>query len=201
MGIIGNEVIVMLELLKEAKKNMILLAVSCIILGLVLVVYPKVSGVVMCYLIGGFALVYGLVHLIAYIRARLPMMSYRYDLVQGIFGMAMGIYILMYPQTLIELLPVVLGLIVLVDSIVKIQHAWDLKRLGYEQWWIVLIGALAMIVLGFLMINYPFTAYLSIVMFTGMSLIVNGVVDLVTIIILNNKLKSFKDTVEHFNQR
>lgn len=190
----------MLEMIKEIKKNMILLAIGCMVLGLVLLVYPKVSGIVICYLIGVLALAYGLVHLVAYARARLPMMSYRYDLVQAIFGVGIGTYVLLYPKTLIEMLPVVLGLIVLIDSIVKLQHAWDLKRLGYEEWWIILLGALVMIVLGLLMINYPFAAYLSIVMFTGMSLMVNGAIDLATIAVLSSKVKAFQDTVEHLHQ-
>lgn len=187
----------MLDMIKDLKRNMILLAIFYLILGLILVVFPKVSGYAICYLIGGLAIIYGVFHLILYQRTKSPFVNYRYDLVQGILGAAIGIYVIMVPEILIGTLPVVLGIVVMVDSIVKIQNAWDLKRLGYDRWWIVMIVAVISVVLGILMVFYPFAAYLSVIVFVGISLIINGISDLVTIFILSKKVKDFKSKVEN----
>lgn len=124
-------------------------------------------------------------------------MTYQYHLVKGIIGIVIGVYVLMVPEVLIATLPTAMGLIVLVDSVIKIQNAVDLKRMRYNRWWLVLLGALITLLFGFLMIFYPFTAYFSIIIFVGASLIVNGVCDLVTIFILQKKIKEFKKEVEN----
>lgn len=186
----------MLDMIKELKKNMILLAVFYLILGIILVLFPEGSGYAICYLIGGLTIIYGIFHLVLYQRTKSPFVTYRYDLVQGIIGLAIGIYVMIVPEILIETLPVVLGVVVMIDSIVKIQNAWDLKRMGYDRWWLVMIGALVTFVFGLLMVFYPFTVYLSVIVFVGISLIVNGVSDLITIFILNKKVKEFKSKVE-----
>ena len=186
----------MLYMIKELKKNMILLAVFYLILGIILVLFPEGSGYAICYLIGGLTIIYGIFHLVLYQRTKSPFVTYRYDLVQGIIGLAIGIYVIIVPEILIETLPVVLGVVVMIDSIVKIQNAWDLKRMGYDRWWLVMIGALVTLVFGLLMVFYPFTVYLSVIVFVGISLIVNGVSDLITIFILNKKVKEFKSKVE-----
>ena len=186
----------MLDMIKELKKNMILLAVFYLILGIILVLFPEGSGYAICYLIGGLTIIYGIFHLVLYQRTKSPFVTYRYDLVQGIIGLAIGIYVMIVPEILIETLPVVLGVVVMIDSIVKIQNAWDLKRLGYDRWWLVMIGAFVTLVFGLLMVFYPFTVYLSVIVFVGISLIVNGVSDLITIFILNKKVKEFKSKVE-----
>ena len=186
----------MLDMIKELKKNMILLAVFYLILGIILVLFPEGSGYAICYLIGGLTIIYGIFHLVLYQRTKSPFVTYRYDLVQGIIGLAIGIYVMIVPEILIETLPVVLGVVVMIDSIVKIQNAWDLKRMGYDRWWLVMIGALVTLVFGLLMVFYPFTVYLSVIVFLGISLIVNGVSDLITIFILNKKVKEFKSKVE-----
>ena len=120
----------MLDMIKELKKNMILLAVFYLILGIILVLFPEGSGYAICYLIGGLTIIYGIFHLVLYQRTKSPFVTYRYDLVQGIIGLAIGIYVMIVPEILIETLPVVLGVVVMIDSIVKIQNAWDLKRMG-----------------------------------------------------------------------
>lgn len=186
----------MLDMIKELKKNMILLAVFYLVLGIILVLFPEGSGYAICYLIGGLTIIYGIFHLVLYQRTKSPFVTYRYDLVQGIIGLAIGIYVIIVPEILIETLPVVLGVVVMIDSIVKIQNAWDLKRMGYDRWWLVMIGALVTLVFGLLMVFYPFTVYLSVIVFVGISLIVNGVSDLITIFILNKKVKEFKSKVE-----
>ena len=187
----------MLDMIKELKKNMILLAVFYLILGIILVLFPEGSGYAICYLIGGLTIIYGIFHLVLYQRTKSPFVTYRYDLVQGIIGLAIGIYVMIVPEILIETLPVVLGVVVMIDSIVKIQNAWDLKRMGYDRWWLVMIGALVTLAFGLLMVFYPFTVYLSVIVFVGISLIVNGVSDLITIFILNKKVKEFKSKVEN----
>ena len=186
----------MLDMIKELKKNMILLAVFYLILGIILVLFFFFCGYAICYLIGGLAIIYGIFHLVLYQRTKSPFVTYRYDLVQGIIGLAIGIYVIIVPEILIETLPVVLGVVVMIDSIVKIQNAWDLKRMGYDRWWLVMIGALVTLVFGLLMVFCPFTVYLSVIVFVGISLIVNGVSDLITIFILNKKVKEFKSKVE-----
>ncbi len=187
----------MLDLIKELKKNMVLVSIFYLLVGIILVAFPQTSGTFICYVIGALAIFYGVVHGIIYFTQKVEYVTYQYHLVKGIIGIVIGVYVLMVPEVLIATLPTAMGLIVLVDSVIKIQNAVDLKRMRYNRWWLVLLGALITLLFGFLMIFYPFTAYFSIIIFVGASLIVNGVCDLVTIFILQKKIKEFKKEVEN----
>lgn len=180
----------MFEKMKSIKRNFILLSLFYLILGIILVAYPDTSGKVICYMIAGFALVYGIFHLAAYFVNRIPF-NFRYDLIIGIIGVTIGIYFIVFPDVILRVLPMVLGMIVLVDGLVKVQTSLDLKNIHYDKWWIFMTIAVVAILLGILMIFYPFASMMSIIMFVGISLIANAIADLVHIFIISKKFKQF----------
>lgn len=186
----------MKNMLKDFKKNMTIVAIAFLVVGGVLIAFPTETGFVASYVCGAAAIFYGVTHIIAYFSMKFPFETYRFDLVQGLAGVILGLYVVMFPAVVFDLLPIGLGIAMIVDSVIKLQNAIDLYRLKYEQWWIILIFALVGVLLGVLMIYYPFMTYLSIMTFIGIGLLIEGVLDLVTIFILTKRFEQAEADME-----
>lgn len=155
-----------------------LLAVINLALGLVLLLYPELTGRMICYVIGGCALVYGLAKLIGYLRMRELAGFFAADLFVGIFLTGVGIFILTQPRTVLSVLPFLLGVALLLDGISKFQRAVQLKKVDYDRWWIAMLLAAATAVLGFGLMLYPFSAASAMLRFLGGCLLFSGLGDL-----------------------
>lgn len=182
------------KLLKDYKRDYIFLSIGYIVMGSLLLFIPETSGKVMCYILAGISSFFGITHLISYLHQEYPYETYRFDLVYGIVGLAGGAFVFMRPELLIQFLPIILGVIVFIDSIVKIQYAVDLNRMKYEKWYIILILALAMTGLSLLILKYPFSSLMTVVMFTGIGLIVNAIVNLYAIFTLSKIVDELHNT-------
>lgn len=186
----------MLEKIKEIKRNMILLSIFYLVLGFILVAYPDTSGAIICKVLASFIFLYGIIHIVIHFVFRVPFV-FKFDLIQGILGVGLGIYIFMFPDFIMTILPIVLGIIVILDSLMKIQSAFDLKSIGFVQWKYLLIVSCIALICGILMIFYPFASLLTIIQFVGFVLIFNGIYDLIHIVILSLKFKQYKKEVEN----
>ena len=73
----------------------------------------------------------------------------------------------------------------------------DLKRIGDQRWWYALVAALVSFVLGALAITRPLFIASVLTQFVGVSLMVEGVLDLVSFLMLNKRIKDFRRTLEN----
>lgn len=179
----------MKTLFADVKKDQVLAAVAGLVLGLLLLIFPESSGIVICYVCAAAVAIFGIMHLINYFVYKGPEHIYRYDLTQGIVGIALGVFLFISPKFLLGVLPVVLGIVIIIDSVVKLQNAFDYMRMGYGRWWIMLILSVVTCALGVLILTDPFMAAMTLLTFIGISMIVNSVIDLWNIFYLSRRIK------------
>ena len=179
--------------LNRVKWDFIILSISFILLGLLFLLYPEASGTIICYLLGSLFLLLGIMRVIAYITTPVVDNEFHIPLVSGIIIIAVGIFIFIWPSVLLSILPMVLGIVVVVDSLVKLQSATDLLRLGDKHWWIILILAIVTAFLGILMLINPFATAKLLLQFIGISLIVTGFMDLWSVFKLSRRLHKTRD--------
>ncbi len=182
----------MRDFLSQFKRDFALLAAACIVLGLLLLLYPETSGTIIAVIIALVLAAAGIMHIIGYIFRRYPDDIGHMDLVSGLICTGAGVFLFLHPGALIGLLPTVLGLLLIVDGIVKLQSAVDLARLHTQRWWIVLILAAASIGLGVTALLNPFETMAVLLMFTGASLVADGLFDLWTLFSLHRRIKRFR---------
>ena len=192
----------MRDSLKKLKTSYNWISFGYVVLGLVFLFWPELSLMTLCYAFGILTIVYGIVHLIGYfVRDRL-ISVFRYDLVIGIIAVALGIMMLIRPQYIVSILPILLGIFIILSSIMKIQNAIDLKRVDYPRWWLILVFALISIALGAILIWNPFAAA-STLMFVGASLCADGIMSLWSMFCLTRSVrrveKKLKEEEEYRN--
>jgi len=173
--------------LKKIKWQNYLIAAILIFVGIFFVAAPSDSLIIVCRVIGALLLVAGIVALIVYFSGGMIFGSYAFLL--GITLSCIGVYFLIRPNVVSNILTIVFGIAVMIDGFIKIQDAVDCARAKVKNWWILLIVSVLTIALGVFILLDPFTSQEALMIYAGVSLIVDGVLDIVTTAAFGNKVR------------
>lgn len=176
--------------LKTYKTWAIILAVVTMVLGLVMVFWPGISAVAICYLMGAVCIAAGIYEIIRYFDLGLIGVLFRYDLFLGIMSVLAGVLLLLHPNGALVILPVILGFYIILASVFSIQISTEARHFGFSGWWGALLLGIAGAVLGVLMIFDPFKGAKALMIFTGISLLVTGVESIYVIVCISKVFRS-----------
>ena len=184
-----------MSLLKQLKWNLILLAVIFIALGIVLILWPGATMKTICYLLAAMLLALGVASLINYLRKDISGIIYRYDLVVGLCAILGGILVIVKVDKLTDLIPAVLGFLVTMSGILKMQNSVDMLRLGHGTWHVAFAMAIVNIVAGIVLLMNPFEAAQILIMCMGIALVYRGITDLYVTISISRRLSKIKTEI------
>lgn len=172
----------MKSIIQDMKQNYFVNAVIMVVIGLVLIIWPQILGVVLCYLLGGALIVMGIIQLVGFLRGERIGFYYKFSLLMGIVLILLGIWICTQPHIVLSIIPVVVGIIVILHGLMDIQYTLDIKKTGNTKWWIALLFAILTLVVGLLLVFNPFTAYEISMILLGVAMLYDGGSDLVLLI-------------------
>jgi uncharacterized membrane protein HdeD (DUF308 family) len=184
-----------MSLLKQLKWNLILLAVIFIALGIVLILWPGATMKTICYLLAAMLLALGVASLINYLRKDISGIIYRYDLVVGLCAILGGILVIVKVDKLTDLIPAVLGFLVTMSGILKMQNSVDMLRLGHGTWHVAFAMSIINIVAGIVLLMNPFEAAQILIMCLGIALVYSGITDLYVTISISRRLSRLKTEI------
>ena len=184
-----------MSLLQQLKWNLILLAVIFIALGIVLILWPGATMKTICYLLAAMLLALGVASLINYLRKDISGIIYRYDLVVGLCAILGGILVIVKVDKLTDLIPAVLGFLVTMSGIMKMQNSVDMLRLGHGTWHVAFAMAIVNIVAGIVLLMNPFEAAQILIMCLGIALVYSGITDLYVTISISRRLSRLKTEI------
>lgn len=164
--------------LRKVKALYSLLAAAQTVLGICLLIRPEISFVRICKFAGGLLAVYGIVKIISYFTRDLYQLAFQFDLAMGIFSLILGIFLISLTGKMAALFPTLIGVLILIDAVFKIQTSWDAKRFGMSKWWCILIIAVLAGAAGLLLIAHPLDAAGFIMLLTGLNLVIDGFLNL-----------------------
>ena len=172
----------MKSIIQDMKRNYFVNAVIMVILGLVLVIWPKSLGVLLCYLLGGALILMGIIQLVGFLRSERLGFYNKFSMLMGIVLILLGIWICTQPHIVLSIVPVVVGVIVLLHGVMDIQYTLDIKRTGNTKWWIALITAILTLAVGLVLVFKPFAAYEISMILLGIAMLYDGGSDLILLI-------------------
>lgn len=173
-----------MKTLKRIKVSAILLSCVFIALGVCILIWPGISAVTLCWLVGILAIVFGAMQLVRYCTAGPLGAIFRHDLALGVFGILAGVLLVLHPMGVLSIMPIVIGFYIVIDSVLGLQASIDLARTGHTGWWLALVAAILSAVCGVLLILSPFEGAAALMVVLGISLIFDGVQNLVTVLYL-----------------
>jgi len=179
-----------METLKKYRLWAVILGCCTALLGVVMVIWPGVSALTVCIIMGVLCLVVGICELARYFSLGPVGYFFRFDLALGLVGILAGMLLLIHPAGAMTILPIAAGFYIIVDSVFAIQVSLELHRLGGRSWWCsLLLGALGA-VFGFLLVLDPFDGASALMVFIGVSLIISGFDGVYTILSISHAVKT-----------
>ena len=165
----------MRELLKDIKWSLILAALLFLFLGIALLIWPHTSNLILCYLVAGVLPAYGLFNIIAYFgRERGSWI----ELIVGVICAAFGIYALVQPTRISDIISIILGVAILVDGGMSLRRDFELRTAGFLQWWVPFALDVLILILGAVVIFNPSLFAELLLQIIGILLIYESVSDL-----------------------
>lgn len=180
-----------MKLLKQLKWDTLLMGVLYILLGVVALVIPETMERLLGFLIGVVLIIAGAVSMISYLLRDAHQNYYHNDFLHGLMGILLGIVVLYKAEIIIALVPLLLGALVLVSGLSKLQDVIDLKRLEYGNWIFMLVLAIINIILGLILIFNPMAVAELLFRLLGVGLIFSGITDCATTLYFAGKIRDY----------
>ena len=191
----------MSDFLKSIKTNILGSALLCVILGVVLVIYPNTSLALVCRAVGVIVLITGAGFLLSHIRGGIFSWFYKLDLILGVLFVTLGGYILLNPLGLLSIIPIVFGVLLIYHGISDLGQALELRKYEADRWWISIIIAVVTIALGILIMRNPFDTIDMLMRIIGICLIYDGLSDLLLVGKFSKSIRNYKayETEQEFD--
>ncbi len=162
----------------EIKKNAWSAAIeslALLILGVLFIIWPEEVNKFIAYFVGAFLIVRGGVQIVTYYMEKGQNDFFNNGLLSGVISVILGIAAIVIGEDIQHVLRVVIGIIIIYESLVRINVAVKLSSAGIKEWRVILIIALIMLVIGgFVTFNAG-----AITTLIGWMMIVAGVIGIV----------------------
>ena len=172
---------------KPKKKSMlgtfIIAAIAYIVLGVFMVAYPDKAAGGFRVVIGIILMVYGIINVISFFLNKDSEENLFMELALGVLAIGLGIFALVAPDTVEMVICYAIGAVLIVDGVVNLKRAFNLKSMGFHRWNVFLIAPIIGVILGILCITLYNAFETAVIILIGISLIYEGVTSLVTICI------------------
>ena len=169
-------------MLRHIKPGMLVFSVLYILLGLLLLLAPQAVADVFCIALGLLVVLCGLQSLYGYFKKDNGSIRAAVSLLLSLPTIALGMWALLCTvqsaMTFEWLLPLLFGLMLLVDGVVRAQSSFALAKRKGQKWWLLLLFSIVSVALGVLLVLHPFDAAVSAVMLCGILLIAEGALNL-----------------------
>ena len=160
--------------MKRIKALYITISILSLLVGIALVIWPGASVITICYVVGSAAILVGAVRLAGYFSKDSYNLNFQFDFAMGLVFLILGTVLIFHPGDTVAVLHFSVGILVLVDSVFKLQTALDAKHFGLKKWWVMLLCALLCAGLGLVLVILPFRTAEILVRVTGAALAVNS---------------------------
>ena len=186
----------MKERWKRFRRLSLVISFCMLALGIVMVIWPEISAVAVCCVLGIICLATGIYEMVRYFNLGFAGLFFRFDLTLGICSILAGILLLLHPAGAAALLPFAAGLYIITGSVFDIQSSVEMRRLGIGNWWLSMVMGVVSTIFAFFLLLNPFQGVAALMVFIGISLIVGSIQNLYPVHCISSAVKaSRKDDV------
>lgn len=168
--------------MKTAKIGYIAISIVLCVVGIILIVIPKISYSFIGTICSIMLIVFGIIRIIGYFSKDLYRLAFQYDFAFGAMMILLGILILVHPGSLMNFICITLGLSFLTDGLFKIQIAFESKKFGLKKWWLILASAIITGIFGGILMFRPSESSNILTILIGISLLSEGMMNISTVI-------------------
>lgn len=167
----------------DKKINALILCLGELLIGILLLVKPVgfTTGIIIA--IGVALMLRGVMDVVSYFKTSPTEAAKQRGLAQGVICLLLGFVCSFMTNWMLTVFPfvgMIYGIMLVLLGVEKVQTAVDQKRLGISKWYMAAISAMISVVCGAIIMLNPFTTTVYMWMFTGISLIVEAIADIIS---------------------
>lgn len=189
----------MIKKLNSFINSSICISIMFIIIGIIMVLMPKMSLEILGVILSVILIINGVILMITDIKLNNNFIPVDM-LPASMLSILLGIMMLIYPNILSIIIPLMLGTWFIMTSIFKIRLTLYLSKIQNTPWLLLMLISILSIVCGFILILNPIDSSVAITLFIGIVIIVYAISDIINMIVLKrnlNKLtKYFKENIK-----
>lgn len=159
---------------KIARDGYVFISIIFYVTGLLHMLWLGAAPMAVC-IVGGIILIsYGIIKVIGYFSNDLYCLAFQYDMGCGLFLVVIGVIILGCNLRIQPYLMPGLGLLILLDSLMKVQTAREARAFGLKSWILLLFLSILAGAFGVLIVIMPFQKLRIVHVITGCGLLAEG---------------------------
>ena len=185
-----------MNFLKSIKFNLLSSAILCVLLGIVLMVYPNASLTLVCRVVGVIVLITGLGFVGSYLRAGKTRWFGKIELAFGSIFAILGGFIVLYPIGIISIIPFVFGILLVYHGIANMKQAFELHQYKDKGWWFPVLIAASTIGLGVVIMKNPFGTIELLMRLIGVCLLYDGLMNTMLVGRFVKSIRNFRKLEE-----
>lgn len=143
-------------------------------LGIWIMMTPVASLLGIVLFLGVAIFIAGIFYTIGAISSRKENDQWGWYLVEGVLDIIFGLILMFNPAITMIVLPFLVGFWAIFSGILQIGGAFSLKSLGLGSWWLVLLGGILALVLGWVIVWHPIISSMVITIWIGLMLLLVG---------------------------
>ncbi len=174
--------------LKKIKRGKVFSAIISLVMGAIMIGWPMTSLEVIVRMLAVALIVVALYAILMFLvnggERSVP------SLIGGIVLGVIGSGLFYRPDLVVNYVPIIVGVLVVLSGLSYILESITLARIGYRYWYVSLILGLLTIVLGLLLIFYPFQAAQVVTRIIGVIIIFSAISSLWIIAKISSNIRT-----------
>lgn len=177
-------------------KTSIFSSIALVILGLLLFFQAETTIISISYIIGAILIAIGVLSGIRFVGGLNNNNQNELDIIYGIVCVVLGILIITNPTAIASAIPIVVGVIIVLNSVVKLHYSLELKESKNELWKSTMIMSVIMTVCGIILIFNPFAGAVFITKLIGALIVIYAVLDIASTIVIKKTVTKIHNAIE-----
>lgn len=154
------------------------------IVGGLLIFFPEISIDIIAYLVSLSLIVLGFILIFDY-NGSFLLMNF---LPTGLLSIVLGVVILLYPELFAVLIPIIVGVWMIVNSLVNMELCISLIKVKFQGWMLPFLLSLVTIICGILIIVNPENGVVALTTIFGMLMVIYSISNIVSLIIFKTNM-------------
>lgn len=167
-----------------------------VVVGLLLVFYTSFSIKVCAVMMGTLVLIHGLFSLIRYFYDGLGSKVFAIDLVLGVTGVILGLFIIFNTFDTLNFLGSLFAIWLIMVGVQRLFYGVKLIKINDEIYPLVCMIGILIVVMGCLVLFNPFDAFMLVTKLVGIFILVNTVFEVMTLRLFKTRTEVLLDLFE-----
>lgn len=164
--------------IKKYNGQSILISVILIMLSILLIIKPETFISIIMITLGIISVVSGIIQIILYFKSSTEIKAFSPKLIFGLISIIFGIILIFLPKLILGFIVYIIALWIILQSIIKIQIAINLKQFANSSWKIMLILSIITLLLGIFLLFNPFGFLQNFISIYGIFLLISEIINL-----------------------